>query len=725
MHFRCPNCHQPIQVDDHAIMVVEETLESIVCPSCNSQFSLVDNLKSTATVQLGRKVEHFEIQSILGEGSYGTVYKAWDTELQRHVALKLPRVGVVTAESTEQFLHEARMASRITSPNIVSVYEVGRHERSYYIASQLIDGVTLRERLRLRQFSSREAAQLLIPLLRAIQIFHDQGIIHRDLKPGNILIDESECPYVADFGLARREDPGELTVTQSGKVIGTILYMAPEQARGDNKFLTNRADLYAMGVILFELLTGKRPFEATSSKTVLYRIKTEDVPSPRSLKSDIPRDVETICLKALRKEPEQRYESAAAMADDLQRFLDGKPIEARRVSRVEKSIKLIRRNRLASAMVAVAIVAILVAAFAVMRPPAGSVPVVIHTENASDASLRFVRYDPVLRIRHESGFEATGTAGQTVRLMPGLYRIYGWDDAGRTHEIWRTIPELPTSTSGDPRFPHHAWEVADDTVRLQAFRLFADADVKVPLVSVKGGRFEMGIPKGDNLAMRHTQEVEDFQVGVNEVSYGIFRQVMDQPMKGPSAGQRTYLQQLNERFGDRSDIPDEMPVSGYPADVAVLFCELAGGRLPTCVEWEYVATAGGKSRYSTGDEPPIEQPEDWQILAVNAATPDTTASGIRNLCASVAEYTDSRVLTYVKLYPDAFPDMPRPGVSSEELSRRLPELVEVRGAPRDWYMSSENANSLVDVRQRLIAPLPSKDGDANKTYGRIGWRMVR
>ncbi|MFO0979768.1 MAG: serine/threonine-protein kinase, partial [Planctomycetaceae bacterium] len=327
MHFRCPNCHQPVQIQGNAGAPDDHTMDGVTCPSCNSHFSLSENDASTMTLPAGRRVEHFELHEILGEGSFGTVYKAWDLELQRYVALKVPRSGIITAESSAQFLREARMVAQIEHSNVVSVYEIGKYEDSFYIASQLIDGVTLRERLKIRPFTEREAAELLIPLLRAIQVFHDQGIIHRDLKPGNVLISADGTPYVVDFGLARRESPGEVTVTHDGKVVGTILYMSPEQARGEIKQLTNRTDIFAMGVILFELLTGQRPFEAAGSRTVLYRITTEDAPSPRSLKKGLSRDLETICLKALRKVPADRYESAKEMAEDLQRFLDGKPIE--------------------------------------------------------------------------------------------------------------------------------------------------------------------------------------------------------------------------------------------------------------------------------------------------------------------------------------------------------------------------------------------------------------
>lgn len=722
MHFRCPNCHHPIQLDEGPHSPQERTLDAVVCPSCHSQFSLSENLNTTVVAPDGRRVEHFELRDLLGQGSYGVVYKAWDTQLQRTVAIKLPRRSDMSPSEKGRFLHEARMAAAITSPNVVSVYEIGQYEDQYYIASQFIDGLTLRELLRIRCFSPRESAELLLPLLRGIQLFHDQGIIHRDLKPGNILIDPAGTPLVADFGLARREHPVELTVTQSGKIIGTVLYMSPEQARGENRSVTFRTDIFAMGVILYELLTGNRPFEATESRTVLHRIVSEDPMPPRRIKPGIPKDLETICLKALRKDPSQRYSSAGAMADDLQRFLDGKPVLARPVSVVEKFGKLVRRNRLLSAVTAISLIAVCTSLWQFLSPVHGTVPVLIATANGQ-AELEFVRYDSVLRIPHESGFRAQGASGKRIGLIPGLYRITGTDSDGRFHEVWRTVPELPTQSLGDPRYPHRAWSVKDDTIVLQPFRLFRDADVPETLVVLRGGEFDAGIAEhSSEIAARHRQTVRPFLLGINEVTYGTFRKVMDQPVWSESAGS-TWLDEFSRQYGDRSHIPDEMPVTGYPVDVAIVFCELAGGRLPDCIEWEFAATQGGTTLWPTGDLPPENAPDELMLLAVSATTSDSTVSGIRNLCSSAAEYTDSRCVAYTMLYPNAFSEEKRVRTSVDELVR-LPELVEVRGAPDVWIRTGATAEP-ANPRSRIVAPFPPADADAEKVYGRIGWRIAR
>lgn len=721
MKFQCPNCRQAIVVEDSGRSGDDLTLNSITCPSCNSQFDCADSLEATTVVQVGRVLGQFELRELLGEGAFGSVFKAWDEKLQRFVALKIPRYGSMGGDVERTFLKEARLAAGISHSNVVGVYEIGQIDGTWFIATQLIDGISLRDRLKTKPPSEREAVEMVIRILNGIQSFHDRGIIHRDLKPGNILVDTSGNPFVADFGLARRQTPSEATVSQSGQVVGTILYMSPEQARGDVSELTNRSDLYAMGVILYELLSGKRPFEATDSRTVLYRIMTEDPPVLKKNNVRLPRDLETICLKALSKEPEKRYASASEMADDFRRFLDGKPILARPVSRIEKLVKLIRRNPLVTAAVSVAAIAMVTAAslFATQREDS-RVPVMIETDNG-EASLRFVRYDHVLKVPFpEAAVEST--SGEEVRLLPGLYRVSGRSDSGGFHEVWRTVPELPSNGGGDPRFPYRWWQIENGVVRLQPFHLFAEDEVEDSMVLVRGGTFEAGSGTGPaSLAMKHTQKVESLKVGINEVSFGQFRKVLNQPLKqGPSRS--TFLEEFNRQYGDRSDVPDTMAVSGYPIDVAIVYCELAGGRLPSCIEWEYVATNGGSSKYSTGEKPPVENPAELKVLPVTESTPDTNLAGIRNLCFSLGEFTESVLISYALLYPDKFPPT-QFRISREDLAR-LPEMTELRGLSRDW-LAGDVTDKAVDPKERVVGPGPIIDLQAKDVYRHVGWRMVR
>lgn len=373
MKFRCPNCQHPIEVDANDTTLEAspqaQAADSITCPTCQSRFSLSSEDSPTHVPDKGMTIAHFEVRQVLGEGSFGTVYKCFDTELKRYVAVKVPREGRVAPDSAKLFMKEARAAAAVNHPNVISVHEVGQHGDGFYIAAEFIDGINLSETIRISPLSIKDATILAVKLLRAAHFFHEKGIVHRDLKSGNILIDAANEPHIADFGLARREGKNEITVTQSGHVIGTPAYMSPEQARGDVRGTGPASDQYSIGVIFYELLTGVRPFPATNSRTVMHRILTEPARNPRSVNKAIPKDLDTICIKALEKDPASRYSSAAEMANDLQRFLDGRPILARPASVAIKLQRWCRRNPGMAALSAVIAVLLVTTGLMAMQRP--------------------------------------------------------------------------------------------------------------------------------------------------------------------------------------------------------------------------------------------------------------------------------------------------------------------------------------------------------------------
>jgi serine/threonine-protein kinase len=303
-----------------------------------------------------------EILDELGRGGMGVVYRARQLGLNRLVALKmLSRGSGASSEELARFRREAEAVARLHHPNIVQVYEVGEQDGLPYFALELVEGGTLAAKLAGAPQPPREAAELVATLARAMHYAHGQGVLHRDLKPANVLLSFSRdavVPKITDFGLAKRLD--EVGVTQTGMVVGTASYMAPEQAEGKNREVGVAADVYSLGAILYECLTGRPPFKAVTVLETLLQIKSEEPAPPARLNPAVPRDLETISLKCLRKEPDSRYDSAGALAEDLRRWLAGEPIVARPVGRLERAWRWCARNParagLAAALVLLAVV---------------------------------------------------------------------------------------------------------------------------------------------------------------------------------------------------------------------------------------------------------------------------------------------------------------------------------------------------------------------------------
>ncbi len=376
MHILCPQCRNPVE------LVKLPSHTEIVCPSCGSGFRMEG--ETTRPLQ-GQTLGKFELLDTVGTGAFGTVYKARDPELDRVVAIKVPRAGHLAGpQDLDRFLREARSVALLRHPSIVPVHEVGHADNVPYLVSEFVQGVTLGDLLTDRRPTPREAAELIAAVADALQYAHDMGVVHRDVKPANIMLERVEGPgsrvqsveagsrgasplnpepwtlnpRLMDFGLAKR-DVGESTMTIDGQVLGTPAYMSPEQARGESHKVDGRSDLYSLGVVLYQLLTGELPFRG-NTRMMLHHVLHDEPRPPRSLNDRIPRDLETICLKAMAKEPRRRYPTAGEFAADLRRWLRDEPIQARPVGRGERLWRWCRRNPVVAALSAAVVLTLVV-----------------------------------------------------------------------------------------------------------------------------------------------------------------------------------------------------------------------------------------------------------------------------------------------------------------------------------------------------------------------------
>jgi WD40 repeat protein/serine/threonine protein kinase len=355
MNAACPGCGQLLPAD----------APQGRCPEC--LFDLLDEPEPARTgpaseVDAGtRTFGDYELLQEIGRGGMGVVYKARQISLGRIVAVKMLLGGQFAGkELVQRFRAEAGAAAALRHPNIVAIYDVGVHHGQHYFSMDYIEGQNLAQLVRNQPMSSRPAARYMKAVSEAVHFGHQHGVLHRDLKPANILVDSTtDQPLVTDFGLAKRLD-SDSSLTLSGMVLGSPNFMPPEQASAPRGNIARESDVYSLGGILYYLLTGRPPFQSETLETTIQKVIHEEPISPRLLASSVPRDLETICLKCLEKNPPKRYSTAQALADELSRFLADEPIIAHPVSRTEKAWRWCRRKPALAASLSLILILLLI-----------------------------------------------------------------------------------------------------------------------------------------------------------------------------------------------------------------------------------------------------------------------------------------------------------------------------------------------------------------------------
>ena len=483
--------------------------------------------------QARRNIKQFELQSILGRGGFGIVWRARDKRLQRDVAIKVPRADRLAVSDRTMFLREARAAAKLRHPNIIAIHDVGEDDSAVFIVSELIDGVSLKVWLESHKIAPNEAAQLIAKLAKAVQHAHDKKIVHRDLKPANVLMDQQGEPHVADFGLAKR-DTGEESLSINGQIMGTPAYMSPEQAYGDHSAIDARTDVYALGAIFYELLTGVRPFRGEMG-LLLEQVKTAIPEAPRQIKPEIPRDLEAICLKCLAKDRAKRYASAAALAEDLHLYLAGETLRGIPAALPNRVWKWFNRHRRFVTAIGLTFFVALTAAgglawqFRGTKPPPVDLREVEFVTEPEGCEITVVALDPQSgepdpnRIEH-----ATGLTPLVMNLAPADYLVVAVLDDTRFHEVLRHVPARDETTPhGDQ---HLSWRLNSSGQLKVKSIMIPRSDVTLGMGLVEKGT-RVSEPNASGQRQPRVWQVPSFYVDPHEQTMANLRGFEDQKRK--------------------------------------------------------------------------------------------------------------------------------------------------------------------------------------------------
>lgn len=522
-------------------------------------------------------IDDFEIIRELGRGGMGVVHLARDRTLGRLVAVKVLAPHLVDSEQAKERLRrEARAIASLSHPGIVPIYRFASAGGRDYIAMEYVPGQTLHDRLRAAHANAdtgtptgdlpavlrdpeavRDVARIIAEVADALDHAHRHSVFHRDIKPSNVIIDANGQPHLTDFGIAMVE--GGLALTTTGDMAGTLPYMSPEQTEEGAAPIDGRSDLFSLGVVLYELLALRRPFDAPSQPKLMEAIQRHEPPELRSVNRTVPQDLSTICHKALEKRPQNRYQSAAHMAADLRAFLAGDPILARPPSAVRRMRRWVRRHPSGVAA------AIVVGSVAVA---AGAVSLAVLVNQWRLCELEVVGGAAGLRARlftvDEGGAPVgapidLGAVPASARVPVGVYRLFLHDDRGRSYDS-----TVPFTREGEYR-----------RVSLPDSMPAPSADDD--MVLIPGGEYECGVPgDGDGRSLR-TVRLDPFYIDRKEVSNGDYRKYVE----ATNAPEPDFWREIG-----LDAVPDDLPVVGISWEEAESYARWAGKRLPTANEWE-------------------------------------------------------------------------------------------------------------------------------------------
>jgi formylglycine-generating enzyme required for sulfatase activity len=590
------------------------------------------------------KVGRFSIRRVLGRGGFGVVYLAWDPSLDREVAVKVSRHDRLGPSALEQMVFEARTAAQLRHANIIAIHEVQVRDNEVCIVADYIEGMSLADKLREGQPAIRKAVLWCLKLARALDHAHERQVVHRDLKPANILVDRNDEPMIADFGLARRQVLGSSGSHPSdedryaGSRAGTPGYMSPEQAASMSQEATPASDIYSLGVILYEMLAGTRPFTGSAPEVIRATVLS-DPPRLRKINRNVPRELEFVCMKCLEKAPERRYQSGSELARDLELFLAGELERGGVWANIRRHWGRLHRQR---KPIAVGVVLALVAIYGIRQfmvwksQQANLCRIYLETEPRG-AEIILVPVDPLSgQLQLDQAIRPEKDNRYLLTVPAGLYLVEAWLPDIGVQEVYRTVSKSPLELipqEANSKTGHRARGMEgmdeDGRIILPRIRILLTKDAS-QWSRFDGGEFETG---SDVMAMFPLQktQVAPFFIQRQETTYGEFLDVMGRAPVG------------SLRLGAATR-PDPGSPAGYVAfHEALEYAERIGARLPMLDEYLFAATNGGKTKYPWGDGLPVPKIEEWawDIEAVTIPEYDRNQHNppVEGLYSRVAEWT--------------------------------------------------------------------------------------